>query len=114
MFSRRIMIDVYMAMFMAAALLFFALAEARPRERKRYLILMYVAIGLGVMTKGPAAAVLPALAFIIYLASHRELRRWRQMMLPLGALIIAAIVSPWYLAIYEQHGWHYIATFILK
>src|SRR5947199_5186700 len=83
MFSRRIMIDVYMAMFMAAALLFLALAEARPRERKRYLILMYVAIGLGVMTKGPAAAVLPALAFIIYLAAHRDLRRWRQMMLPL-------------------------------
>src|SRR5947199_3125057 len=50
MFSRRIMIDLYMAMFMAAALLFLALAEARPRERKRYLILMYVAIGLGVIT----------------------------------------------------------------
>src|SRR5581483_6267933 len=68
MFSRRIMIDVYMAMWMAAALLFFALAETRPRERTRYLILMYVAIGLGVMTKGPAAAVLPALVVIISLA----------------------------------------------
>src|SRR5437868_2585435 len=67
MFSRRIMIDVYMAMFMAAALLFFALAEARPNERKRYLILMYVAVGLGVLTKGPAAALLPALAVVIYL-----------------------------------------------
>ena len=114
MFSRRIMIDVYMAMFMAAALLFLALAEARPRERKRYLILMYVAIGLGVMTKGPAAAVLPALAVVIYLAINRELKRWREMMLPLGALIVAAMVSPWYLAIYEQHGWHYITQFILK
>jgi 4-amino-4-deoxy-L-arabinose transferase-like glycosyltransferase len=114
MFSRRIMIDVYMAMWMAAALLFFALAEARPNERKRYLILMYVAVGLGVLTKGPAAALLPALAVILYLALHRELRRWREMMLPLGALIVAAIVSPWYLAIYEQHGWHYISTFILK
>src|SRR5581483_5296247 len=49
----RIMIDVYMARWMAAALLFFALAETRPRQRTRYLILMYVAIGLGVMTKGP-------------------------------------------------------------
>src|SRR5205085_889154 len=57
MFSRRIMIDVTVAMWMAAALLFFALAEARPNERKRYLILMYVAVGLGVLTKGPAAAL---------------------------------------------------------
>jgi 4-amino-4-deoxy-L-arabinose transferase-like glycosyltransferase len=114
MFSRRIMIDVYMAMFMAAALLFFALAEARPAERRRYLILMYVAVGLGVMTKGPAAAALPALILVIYFALHRELRRLRELMLPLGALIVAAMVSPWYLAIYEQHGWHYISAFLLK
>jgi 4-amino-4-deoxy-L-arabinose transferase-like glycosyltransferase len=114
MFSRRIMIDVYMAMFMAAALLCFALAEARPAERRRYLTLMYVSIGLGVMTKGPAAAVLPALVIVIYLALHCELRRLRRMMLPYGALIVAAMVSPWYLAVYEQHGWQYISTFILK
>jgi 4-amino-4-deoxy-L-arabinose transferase-like glycosyltransferase len=114
MFSRRIMIDVGMAMLMAATLAFFALAEARPAERKRYLILMYVAAGLGVMTKGPVAVVLPAIAFVIYLGLHRELRRLREMMLPLGALIVAAIVSPWYLAIYEKHGWQYISTFLLK
>jgi 4-amino-4-deoxy-L-arabinose transferase-like glycosyltransferase len=35
-------------------------------------------------------------------------------MLLYGALIVAAMVSPWYLAIYEQHGWHYISTFLLK
>ncbi|MFL6213427.1 MAG: ArnT family glycosyltransferase [Blastocatellia bacterium] len=114
MFSRRIMIDVAMAMLMAATLAFFALAESRPAERKRYLILMYVAAGLGVMTKGPVAIALPAMAFVIYLTIHREMRRLREMMLPLGALIIAAIVSPWYLAIYEGHGWQYISTFILK
>src|SRR5205807_2380142 len=70
--------------------------------------------GLGVMTKGPAAAVLPASIFVIYFALNRELRRLRKLMLPYGALIVAAMVSPWYLAIYEQHGWHYIATFILN
>src|SRR5262249_48614404 len=44
-----------------------------------------------------------------------ELRRLRELMLPLGALIIAAIVLPWYVAIYAQHnGWQYIQTFILK
>jgi 4-amino-4-deoxy-L-arabinose transferase-like glycosyltransferase len=114
MFSRRIMIDVAMAMLMAATLAFFALAQSRPAERKRYLILMYVAAGLGVLTKGPIAVVLPALVFLIYFALHRELRRLREMMLPLGALIVAAIVSPWYLAVYELHGWQYISTFILK
>lgn len=114
MFSRRIMIDVYLAMFMSLALLFFALAESRPQKRRLYLALMYASVGLGIITKGPVAVVLPAASFIIYLAVNHRLRAWREMMLPLGLLIIACIVLPWYLAVYGQHGWNYIETFILK
>jgi 4-amino-4-deoxy-L-arabinose transferase-like glycosyltransferase len=114
MFSRRIMIDVYLAMFMSLALLFFMLAEKYPRRRRILLALMYASAGLGVMTKGPVAIVLPALAFVIYLALNRRLSRMREMMLPLGLVIVAAIVLPWYLAIYYQHGWHYIEDFLLK
>jgi 4-amino-4-deoxy-L-arabinose transferase-like glycosyltransferase len=114
MFSRRIMIDVYLAMFMSLALVFFVLAESQPRRRRLYLVLMYLSAGLGVMTKGPVAIALPAIAILIYLAIERQLARWREMMLPVGALIVAIIVLPWYAAIYGQHGWSYIETFILK
>lgn len=115
MFSRRIMIDVYLAMFMSLALLFFVLAESRPQKRRLYLALMYASVGLGIMTKGPVAAVLPAASFLIYLALNHRLRAaWREMMLPLGALIITGIVLPWYVIVYGQHGWNYIETFILK
>ncbi|HKS40275.1 MAG TPA: glycosyltransferase family 39 protein [Blastocatellia bacterium] len=114
MFSRRIMIDVYLAMFMSVALLFFVLAENRPQKRRLYLALMYASVGLGIITKGPVAAVLPALSFVIYLAINHRLRAWREMMMPAGLLIIAAIVLPWYVAVYTEHGWNYIETFILK
>ena len=114
MFSRRIMIDVYLAVFMSLALLLFLLAERTPARRRLYLILMYSAIGLGVMTKGPVAAVLPAAALIVYLAIYRRLESLREMMLPAGLVIIAAIVLPWYVAIYFQHGWDHIKTFILQ
>ena len=40
MFSRRIMIDVYIAMFMSLTLLFFMLAERYENKRKLFLILM--------------------------------------------------------------------------
>ena len=59
MFSRRIFIDIYITMFMALTLLFFALAERYPARRRLFLILMYVSIGLGILTKGPVAAVIP-------------------------------------------------------
>ena len=114
MFSRRIMIDVYLAMFMALALLLFMLAERRPERRRSYLIAMYIALGLGVLTKGPVAALLPALALLIYLAVRGRLKEIRSLMLPAGVAIVALIVLPWYLAVYAEHGWFYIQTFILR
>lgn len=114
MFSRRIIIDVYLAMFMALALLLFMLAERQPKRRRTYLAAMYASIGLGILTKGPIALLLPALAFFIYLAVYRRLTKIRELMLPSGAAIIALIVLPWYVAVHAQHGWGYIRAFILN
>ena len=109
--ARRIIIDVQLAMFTGLVLLCFALAETRP-QRRRYLLLMYVAAGFGVLTKGPVAVLLPALAFFVYLAWERRLADLRGMMLPTGAAIGLAIVLPWYVMVYRQHGWEYITAFV--
>jgi 4-amino-4-deoxy-L-arabinose transferase-like glycosyltransferase len=114
MFSRRIMIDVYIAMFMGLTLLFFMLAEKYTGRRRFFLVMMYICVGLGIMTKGPVAAVLPGAAFLIYFAATRRLKKIREIMLPAGAIIVAAIVLPWYLGVYSQHGWFYIKTFLLQ
>ncbi|MFY9570375.1 MAG: glycosyltransferase family 39 protein, partial [Blastocatellia bacterium] len=114
MFSRRIIIDVYVSMFMALALLMFVLAELRPARRRLYLMLMYASVGLGILTKGPAAAALPALVFLIYLAANRRLNRLKELMLPAGLIVVALIVLPWYSMIYLQNGLGHIESFILK
>ena len=114
MFARRIFIDIWISAFMALALTFFALSERYPERRQRYLVLMYVSVGLGALTKGPVAFVLPGLAFALYLAGRREIGRVREMMIPLGVLIVAAIVVPWYATVYHQHGWTYIKSFIVS
>jgi 4-amino-4-deoxy-L-arabinose transferase-like glycosyltransferase len=113
MFARRIFIDIYISMFLGLTLLFFALAERYPARRRLFLALMYGAAGLGVLTKGPIAIVLPALAFGSYLLVYRELGRICQLMLPAGALIVAAIVAPYCAALYVRHGWGPIGSFIL-
>jgi len=113
MFARRIFIDVWITAFMSLTLVCFALAERYPRRRRLLLILMYVCVGLGTLTKGPVAIVLPALAFGVYLLVHGEWRRVSQMMLPLGIVIVAAIVVPWYAALHHQHGWTYIQQFFI-
>ena len=114
MFSRRILIDVYVSMFMALALLMYVLAERHPERRRRYLLLMYVSIGLGILTKGPVAAVLPAAVLAIYFLVFRRINAIGELMLPLGCLILALVVLPWYVAIYLQHGWGHIESFIFQ
>src|SRR5262245_3186679 len=110
--ARRIIIDIDIAMFTGLVLLFFALSEVRPQRRTAYLVLMYIAAGLGVLTKGPVAVFLPALVFLIYLASFKRLTDIRGMMLPVGAVIGAVVVLPWYVMVYRQHGLEYIASFL--
>jgi 4-amino-4-deoxy-L-arabinose transferase-like glycosyltransferase len=112
MFARRIFIDIYISMFMALTLLFFALAERYPARRRLFLILMYVCAGLGVLTKGPIAVLLPGFVFAVYLVAHRELARTREMLVPLGTAIVLAIVVPWYAALYQQWGWAPIKSFL--
>lgn len=113
MFARRILIDMGLTMWMTLILLFFALSEADPMRRRRWLLAMYVSVGLGMLTKGPVAAAFPALIFLIYLAVHGELRRITTMMLPVGAVIVAAIVAPWYIGLYLESGWTNIQSFFV-
>ena len=113
MFARRIFIDVWLTAFTSLTLMFFALAEMRPERRRFYLTLMYVSAGLGVLTKGPAFIALPALAFGLYLVMTRQLRRITEMMIPLGIVIVAVIVVPWYAVLHHQHGWTYITSFLV-
>ena len=36
------------------------------------------------------------------------------MMIPLGVVILAVIVVPWYAALYHEHGWTYIKSFLIS
>jgi len=45
---------------------------------------------------------------------HGLLGDLRRLMLPTGALIVAAIVVPWYAVLYAEHGWVYIWRFFVE
>lgn len=113
-FARKIFIDVYLTTFLSLALAAFLLAERLPERRRRYLLLMYVALGLGMLTKGPVAVAIPGLVCLVWLGVERRLADFRRLMLPAGAAIVLAIVAPWYIAVYAQHGWGYITTFFFE
>jgi 4-amino-4-deoxy-L-arabinose transferase-like glycosyltransferase len=77
-------------------------------------LVLYVAAGLGLLTKGPEAIALPAAAVLITVAltgRWRDLRRLRPLT---GAVICLAIAMPWYLYMHlrypgdgQAHGFLY-------
>lgn len=113
LWSRRIFIDIYLTSFLSVALMAFVLARAHPEHRRRWLLLMYAALGLATLTKGPVALVLPGLILAIELVAARRLGDLKQWMLPLGLLIVVAIVAPWYVLDYQRHGWQHIHDFFV-
>lgn len=113
MFGRRIFIDIWISAFMGLTLLFFALSERYPERRRLFLLLMYAAVGLGLMTKGPIAALLPGLVCALYLVVHRDLKRVGDMLIPAGILIVLALVVPYYAALYGREGWGPIYSFVM-
>ncbi len=113
MHARRIFIDVYITAFMSLTLACFVLAERHPERRRLFLRLMYVCIGLGTLTKGPIAIAFPVLAGAIWLTVERRWSDVRRLSLVSGALIVLAIVVPWYVALYARHGWGPVTGFFL-
>ncbi len=113
LWSRRIFIDVYFASFLAVALMGLVLARAHPEHRRRYLVVLYVGLGLAMLTKGPAAIVLPGAVLCVFLFWTRQFAELRTMMLPTGLVIVAAIVAPWYVLDYQQYGWAHIREFFV-
>jgi 4-amino-4-deoxy-L-arabinose transferase-like glycosyltransferase len=113
MFSRRIFIDIWITCFMALTLACFAMAQRFPEHRRRWLMAMYVVMGLGVLTKGPIAVAFPVLVCAIWFTVERRWADvWRMSLAP-GALIVLAIVVPWYAALYQVHGWGPIEQFFI-
>jgi 4-amino-4-deoxy-L-arabinose transferase-like glycosyltransferase len=112
-FSRRIMIDVYLTLFLTLALACFAMALRSPGRRTRYLVAMYVAIALGFLTKGPIAIGLPGLVLVVWLITERRFADLRHLLLLPGALIVLAIAAPWYGALYASRGWEPLYDFFI-
>ncbi|MCX5805152.1 MAG: glycosyltransferase family 39 protein [Proteobacteria bacterium] len=77
---------------------------------KRFLFMLsFIPAALGILTKGPAGLVLPALVTFFYLISRKELKRF---ILPLtaGCIISAALSSIWFFLA----GQEYIKEFIFR
>ncbi len=94
---------------MASAFLYF-------RERRTvWLHAAFIAIGFGLLAKGPIAVIVPGAVTLLYCLSTRDLRGWARAMLdPAGIALMLAIAAPWYIAQYLKEGDAFVQGFLMK
>src|SRR5207244_5491002 len=69
---------------------------AHARGDKRFALLAWIAIGLGVITKGPVAIALPLLVAVPYAIARKRVGAIFPL---LGIVLFAAVIAPWVWAI---------------
>lgn len=79
------------------------------------LLRSFLWIGLGVLTKGPIALLVPGATTFLYCMFSGRWRDWlRSVFDPWGWLILLAVALPWYCAALVIHGQAFIDGFIMK
>ncbi len=87
------------------------LEDGRPAALRR----LALWVGLGVLTKGPVAVLIPLAALGLSLLSERRAAPLWQALRDVRAwLILLAVAAPWYAYALWRHGWRFIEGFILR
>lgn len=91
-----------------------ALLDAAPRRRRAFMALLAATLGLGFLTKGPVALLLPGLGLLGLAWMRREkLRGLAGHCLGAGLLVFLALVLPWFVLVQLRLGWGPIGYFLL-
>lgn len=84
-------------------------------KEKKYLYLAFALIGLGALTKGPVALLVPLAVSFIFFAIKQDIKFWLKSIFDIrGILIFATIALPWYIAEYIAQKELFINGFFLK
>ena len=94
-------VDMTLTFFMEVAFFeFILMAEGLTRRR----MLLYVAIALAVLTKGPIGLILPGAVALIWIASEKRWNFLPRMNLIGGAIVVLVLAGGWYFAAYFEGG----------
>ena len=98
-FSRLVIFDMTLAFLVTLAMASFWFAEASEFRRPGLDVLMFLAMGLATITKGPVGFLLPLLSLTAYQALRGKLRELKRLRWGLGCAVLVATVLPWFIYI---------------
>lgn len=104
-FARMAMSDMLLTFCVTAAFACYiaALTEQTPRSRKLVFV-GYVALALGVLTKGPVALALVAIPIGLELIVRRDRANFKRLRILPGLVVVLAIAAPYFFLVYARVG----------
>ena len=85
--------------------------QAPTQSSRRWFVIFYVAMGFGMLVKGPVGIIIPLVGVIPYLTLTRQWKYFWQKGFPvLGIGLVLLVAAPWYLAMFNIHGEAYWAA----
>lgn len=63
----------------------------------------YVCMGLGILTKGPIAVLLPTISILMFLALARDMKILKKICPLTGIIIVSCLVAPWFFFMEKAH-----------
>jgi 4-amino-4-deoxy-L-arabinose transferase-like glycosyltransferase len=95
-------LDMGLTCFMTVTLGGFLLAQrdgASAAQNRRWMLVAWAGMGLGVLSKGLPAIVLPGAVLVLYSLWQRDAALWTRLHLGKGVLLLLAIAAPWFVAV---------------
>ena len=95
---------------------FLSLYHGFQQQKVGFVLLSYVAMGLGALTKGPIALALPAMAWGVYLIFTRQFT-WKHVVRTqpwTGVVIVLLVAGPWYYLVHQQTNGAWTEAFFFQ
>jgi 4-amino-4-deoxy-L-arabinose transferase-like glycosyltransferase len=89
-------LDMSLTFYMTAAAAGFLTAQQAAISQRRWMLLAWIAVALGVLTKGLVAAAIPAAVLVIFSLWSRDFSPWRKLHASWGLPLFLGITVPWH------------------
>ena len=111
--SRIVLTDMFLCLFVTAALASFSVGYFHLKYRKLAWIFVFIFCGLGFLTKGPLGLLLPFFGIISYLLVNDEKHLLKEIPWGWGLLAFTLTGLPWYGMMTAHHGVAFLKHFFI-
>jgi hypothetical protein len=98
-FARLVIFDMLLAFLMTLAVMAFWVAESEEFRDRRLDVLLFAALGVATITKGPVGFLVPLLFIVVYEALRGKAGDLKRLRWGWGVAVFLAAVLPWFLAV---------------